>query len=294
MTGPVLVGVDGSLSAENAVRWAARTALVRRLQLRLVHAVPRITAYTPVTVPRSFEEALKDQGRQWLEQGAVLARQEAPGVEVATDLLDGVPAAVLVDLSRSARMVVLGSRGLGGFTGLLVGSVAVTLAAHGHCPVVVVRGDPLDAPPPETGPVVVGVDGTAASEAAVAFAFDEASRWDTPLVAVHSWNDAVSDALWGLAAVFVDWEAIEADGQQLLAQRLAGWQEQYPDVSVRQVVTRGAAARALLDQAGGARLVVVGSRGRGGVRGMLLGSTSQALLHHAPCPVVVVRPQPGR
>jgi nucleotide-binding universal stress UspA family protein len=187
-------------------------------------------------------------------------------------------------------MVVLGDRGLGGFTGLLIGSVAVAVTAHAACPVVVVRGPESDLTAPLPEPVVVGVDGSSTSEAALAFAFEEASLRRVPLVAVHVWRDLLLDAT---LAPLLDWDAIESDERQVLAERLAGWSEKYPDVAVRRLVAYDRPARALVGESGRAQLVVVGSRGRGGLHGMLLGSVSQALLHHAHCPVAVVRPAGG-
>ncbi|MFB9907617.1 universal stress protein [Allokutzneria oryzae] len=291
MTKPVIVGVDGSASAEHAVRWAAIEAAHHRVPLHLVHACLEVAVHTPVRLPRSFDDALREQGEQHLATAAGLAEQAAPDVPLETQLVVGTAAEALTELSRQARLAVLGSRGLGGFTSLVVGSVAVALAAHGHCPVVVVRGARTGEPPPWEGPVVVGVDGTAASDGVLEFAFDAASRRNAALIAVHAWNDLLAEGTWAMAPhLMLDWAAIEDEARLLLAERLAGWQEKFPDVPVRRVVGKGTAPRALLRHAAGARLLVVGSRGRGGLRGMLLGSTSQALLHHAPCPVAVVRP----
>jgi nucleotide-binding universal stress UspA family protein len=181
-----------------------------------------------------------------------------------------------------AAVMVLGSRGLGGFTGLVVGSTAVALVTRASCPVVVVRE------PGRAGPVVVGVDGTPASEAAIAFAFAEASARDTDLVAVHTWSDLLLEIAFAGEREALDITRLADEAREVLAERLAGWQEQYPDVRVTREVVRDRASRALLRHAEDARLVVVGSRGRGGFRGLLLGSTSQHLLHHAPCPVAVV------
>ena len=294
MTKPVIVGVDGSTSAGRAVRWAAREAASRRVPLQLVHACLEIRTYTPLRPPRSFGEALRGQGQDHLGAATGLAREIAPDIEVGTQLVVGAAAETLTALSKSAGLVVLGSRGLGGFTSLLVGSVAIAVAAHGHCSVVVVRGPAVDAEPPVHGPVVVGVDGSAAGEVALKFAFEEASRYDTPLVALHAWNDHVAEGMWTMVPyVTLDWVAVERDARLLLAESLVGWQEKYPEVNVQRVVTKGSAARALLAQAANAQLLVVGPRGRSGLRGMLLGSTSRALLHHAPCPVAVVRPTTG-
>jgi len=197
---------------------------------------------------------------------------------------------VLLAESTRAELVVLGDRGLGGFAGLLIGSVAVALAAHAACPVVVVRGAEPDRTTSRPEPVVVGVDGSPAGEAAVAFAFEAAALRGVPLVAVHTWRDLLVDATM---APLVDWDAVEADEREVLAERLAGWGEKYPDVEVRRLVTRDRPAHALVQESGRAQLVVVGSRGRGGIAGMLLGSVSQALLHHSACPVVVTRPAPA-
>ena len=178
----------------------------------------------------------------------------------------------------------LGSRGLGGFRGMFVGSVSAAVCAHGHCPVVVVRGRL-----PGAGPVVVGVDGSEAGEAALAFAFEEAACRQVPLVAVHTWVDTSVAETWSALPIDVDWAAVAEDERRLLAERMAGWQEKYPDVQVRQEVVRDRPVRGLLACAKEAQLVVVGSRGRHGFRGTGLGSTSQALLHHGECPVAVVR-----
>ncbi|WP_236790881.1 universal stress protein [Amycolatopsis sp. GM8] len=267
--GPIVVGVDGSPSSDQAVRWAAAEAARRGSTLLLVHAwfTPSPAPYTPVSLPRSYRDAIREQGTAWLSQAAALARAVAPELPVRTELLAGLPAELLVRVSREAQLVVLGSRGPGGFTGLLVGSVAVALAARAHCPVVVVRGTENSG----SGPVVVGVDGSELSDAAVTFAFDAASTREVPLVAVHAGTDTPV-----------------ADERRLLSERLAGWRAKYPEVTVEERVVSDRPSRALL--ATGAQLIVVGSRGRGALAGLGLGSTSQAVLQHAECPVVVVRP----
>ena len=200
--------------------------------------------------------------------------------------MEGFPTPALQAESADAALVVLGDRGLGGFTGLLLGSVAVSLAAHAACPVVVVRGPEFDASAPRVEPVVVGVDGSPASEAA--FAFAAAALHAVPLVAVHAWCDLVVDPT---VAPLLD-DALESDEREVLAERLAGWSQEYLDVDVRRLVVRDRPARALVQESASAQLVVVGSRGRGGLAGMLLGLVSHALLHHAHCPVAVVRPAP--
>jgi nucleotide-binding universal stress UspA family protein len=200
--------------------------------------------------------------------------------------VDGDPAVVLAGESKRAELVVLGDRGLGGFTGLLLGSVAVALSAHAACPVVVVRGVEADPAVSRPEPVVVGVDGSQGSTAAVDFAVESAVLRGVPLVAVHAWRDVLVDATM---APLVDWDAVESDEREVLAERLAGTRAEHPDLVLRRLVVRDRPARALVDESRNAQLVVVGSRGRGGMQGLLLGSVSQQLLHHAHCPVAVVR-----
>ncbi|RZQ65902.1 universal stress protein [Amycolatopsis suaedae] len=290
----VVVGVDGSEQALHAVRWAACEAVRRAVPLRLFHAcyVPPAT-YVPVALPRSYADAVAEQGRALLARAEEVAVEAAPGVETRRELRSGVAAGLLVHESKEAALIVLGSRGLGGFTGLLVGSVAVEVARHGHCPVVVVRGKKVEDVPPTTGPVVVGVDGSPVSDAAVGYAFEAASARGVPLIAVHVWNDVTLDQGWALMPISIDYEQIAAEQARLLRENLAGWREKFPGVEVVERVDRDRPARALLRHAAGAQLLVVGSHGMGGFAGMVLGSVSQAALHHSPCPVAVIRPEPA-
>ncbi|ROP36099.1 universal stress protein [Saccharothrix texasensis] len=283
MSGPIVVGVDGSASALTAVRWAAEEAARHRAPLELVHAylLPRRGYPELVLTGHEVRDAFERQGRQWLADAADSVRDLVP--EVRTSLVVDRPAAAMIAASRGARLVVLGSQGLGGFSGLIIGSVAVSVAAHGKSPVAIVRGAYRD-----TGPVVLGVDGEPAGEEAIAFAFAEASVRGTTLVALLAWTALLAETPYA-ASLSVDWDEVEDHQRQLLAQRLAGWRQEYPDVVVERRVVRERPAKALLDAARDARLLVVGSRGRGGFAGMLLGSTSQALVYHAPCPLVVVR-----
>jgi nucleotide-binding universal stress UspA family protein len=286
---PVVVGVDGSASALHAVRWAAEQAVRRGLPLRIVHVyVAPITLPGGVVDPSIVRGAMRTQGSRWLSEARTAAQEVAPTLEPDLALENAPLIPVLAKESGSAELLVLGTRGLGGFTGLLLGSTATLLAGRAHCPLVVVRGDDTGTVR-EHGPVVVGVDGTRNSEQAIAFAFAEASARDGRLVAVHTWTDSVADtALLGHPEP-PDFEPAQQQAFELLAERLAGWQEKYPDVHVTREVVRDHPSRALLRYAAGAALVVVGTRGRGGFRGLVLGSTGQHLLHHAPCPVAIVR-----
>ncbi|MEU5266759.1 universal stress protein [Amycolatopsis sp. NPDC021455] len=276
----LVVGVDGSAGALAAVRWAARVARERRLALRLVHALPEL----PVPYPRAdptYEQLLEAAGAQ----GRVMlaeARDAASGVDAKTVLRSEQATDALVAESGDAAMLALGTPGLRPLGRVLLGSVTVALTAHAHCPVALVRPHAGEDEPPAEGPVVVGIDGSPVSEEAIAVAFQEASWRDVPLIAVHCRH---RDGWWDTGKAAEEYE------RELLAQRLAGWAEKYPDVVVDREVVAGRAAERLLDYADRAQLLVVGSRGRGGLGGLALGSTSQALMSYALCPVVVARPR---
>lgn len=287
----IVVGVDGSPSAMNAAVWAAREAARRGDGVRLLYVYTVPTGLDPVFAESGpkVREGVQQQAQTALDATRTQVEQEVPGVEVEAQSLEGQAAHVLANESRGARIVVVGSRGLGGFTGMLVGSVAVSLSAHAHCPVVVVRGPRHDDPPPTDGPVVVGVDASEQTATALAYACDAAEQREVPLVAVHTWNDVIS-AEGPYAYPFpTDLTELEKAGRTLLEDTLAPWRDRYPELEVREVLEPGRPVRTLLAQAEDAQLVVVGTRGHGGFTGMLLGSTSQALVIHAPCPVVVTR-----
>lgn len=282
---PIMVGVDGSSSAEEAVRWAAAEARVRRLPLSLVHAYPWAERMRRTGKPQPEvhdEELFRREAAETLQQAGAQARAAAPEIEIATEVVDGRPVEVLTGRARGAEMVVLGSRGLGGVSGLLLGSVAVGLAAQASCPVVIVRGEVAA----EGAPVVVGIDDSAHNDAVLAFAYDYAALLGVELVVVRAWADAVVDPV---TALVLDGDNIIEEERRNVAEQLAGWREKYPDVAVRMHVILDRPAHALVEVSKGARTVVVGSRGRGGMAGLLLGSTSQALIHRSACPVAVVR-----
>ena len=282
---PVVAGVDGSQSSLQAVRWAAREAGRRRAPLRTIAVVGWVDVSYQYDHPRTgpdLRKVLLRQARAYLTEAARAAVEAAPGQELEQEVLDGSAIPRLVDESRAAQLVVIGDRGLGGVAGLVIGSVAFALAAQGGCPVMVVRRR-ADA---TGGPVVVGVDGSPVSEAALAFAFEAAAVRRAPLLAVHAWRDLALDPMTWPS---LDWEAVEQEVQAELADRLAGWREKYPDVDVQRLVVRDRPARVLVEQSAQAQLVVVGSRGRGGAAGLVLGSVSHAVLHRADCPVAIVR-----
>jgi nucleotide-binding universal stress UspA family protein len=287
---PVVVGVDGSASALRAVTWGASEAARRGVALRLVTAFGWAGEH-PVGHPTAgevYRGELRRAAQHRLEEAVAAAVAVAPGLEVGGEVVVGYPMGVLAAEARQAQLLVIGDRGRGGFSGLLLGSVAVAMAAHAASPVVVVRGEEPDFS--ATRPVVVGVDGSPTGEAALAFAYESAAARGAALVAVHAWADSVADVP---VAGLIDWAAVEEEERQVLAERLAGWAEKYPDVAVQRVVVRSHPVPALVRCSEGAQLLVVGSRGRGGLAGLLLGSVSHGVLHRSHCPVAVVRPDAG-
>jgi len=283
---PVVVGVDGSGSAYRAVEWATAEAALRCVALRLVSAFSWTTSDHPTRQSgrvAQYRDQLLEAARHRLSRAARIAEDTGLGVETTQQVEIGAPIEVLGSEARRARLLVLGDRGLGGVAGLVLGSVAVALAARGACPVVIVRGETGNT----DGPVVVGIDGSPVSEAALAFAFDAAAVRGVALVAVHAWSPTAVDK--ALEPV-MDWDAVADEEEAVLAERLSGWGQKYPQVTVRRSVVRDGAARALVDASRGAQLVVVGSRGRGEAAGLFLGSVSHGVLHAAHCPVAIVRP----
>ena len=287
----IVVGVDGSAPSDAALRWAAQEASMHHVALTVLHVLPCGLpgwgmGYAMAPLPQDYGEMQEEEGQRVLEAALrVIDETVAPGrlAQVRSELVFASPVPTLVDVSKDAQMIVVGSRGQGAWRRGLFGSVSTGLVHHAHCPVAVIH-DPAGAPIDSHGQVVVGIDGSPASELATAIAFDEASWRAVELVAVHAWADFVWRDYAGLA-----WQDIQAKADETLAQRLAGWRERYPDVVVRRVVERDQAARHLLAQADKAQLLVVGSHGRGGFAGMLLGSVSSGVVRAAQIPVIVAR-----
>lgn len=265
---PVVVGVDGSEHSQQAALWAAHDADYRHAPVHLVLV--------------SDSPSSRDADEQVLEGIVRRCRGSSTGREVTGEIVAGHPIDQLVHRSEEAQLVVVGSRGHGGFVNALIGSVSAAVAMRGACPVVVVRGMQAAA----TGPVVVGVDNSPGSEAALEFAFEISSIQGTGLVAVQALPDA-----YFVPGPFPhpDREEIQEQASLHLSEQLSGWATRYPDVVVRKMTTNEHPVTALREAAPDARLVVVGHRGSGGFTGMLQGSVATTLLHHARCPVAVVR-----
>ncbi|GAA0717209.1 universal stress protein [Dactylosporangium roseum] len=274
---PVIVGVDGSPAGFGAVRWAADEAVRHGRPLRITHALG---------VPGPFEQAADEH--ELALHAAIEARGWQPGLHVTTSTWHGSPAHVLVEQSRHASLVVVGSRGIGGFRSLLVGSVGLQTAAHAYCPVLVVhhaeRWAGPECPLPRHQPVVVGADGSAASELAVELAFTEAASRGVALTAVRAWEEPAHR--WRRP---VDLTRQAAAARDALAADLEAWRAKYPTVPVELRAVRGAPAPVLVAEADNALMVVLGPRGKGGFEELRLGSVTQQVLEHAPAPVLVAR-----
>jgi nucleotide-binding universal stress UspA family protein len=286
----IIIGVDGSAYSLRAVEWAAAEAERRNAALRILHAIPSWLFETSVEPRvRQVREWMRNSGQEVIDEAAAKARGRAPGVTVSGELVPGGPSRALVEAAEGALMVVVGSHGAGSLTGLLLGSVALQVASHAPCPAVVVRQAERDA----AHDVVVGVDGSAGSQAALGFGFEEAALRKVRLRAVHAWTHPASAGPGDMQPLVFDPDLVGAEEGRVLAESLAGWQERFPDVEVVRDVVRGRPSRVLTAASSGADLLVVGTRGRGGFAGLVLGSVSHAMLHHVRCPLAVV-PNPHR
>lgn len=289
----VVVAVDGSEASQNAVRWAANTAMKRGIPLRIAssYTVPQFLYAEGMVPPKELFDDLQAETLEKIEAARAVAHEVAPDIKIGHTIAEGSPIDMLLEMSHDVTMVVMGSRGMGGLSGMVMGSVSASVVSHASCPVVVVREDNQVTESTKYGPVVVGVDGSEVSQKATHYAFAEAAARGAELIAVHTWMDMqVQASLAGLSAAQTEWAEVEKEQGALLTERLADFQAEYPDVPVKKVIARDRPVRALADAAAGAQLLVVGSHGRGGFKGMLLGSTSRALLQNAPCPMMVVRP----
>ncbi len=287
--GRVVVGFDGSDSSTKAALWAAEEARTRGRGLALVHAIlpPVTTGGLGVGLPPSLDliEQLERQAKSQLDTVA----STFEGLDVTTHIAIGAPSAAMLEASETADLIVIGSRGRGGFTGLLLGSVGAQVAAHSACPVAVIR----QAAAPGAVGIVVGIDGSPAAEAALAFAFDEASHHGWTVVALHAWDVPSYDLLIvPNGPVPVPLTDVADDEVRLTAEVLAGFRDDYPDVDVEERLVRGPAVQSLVAAAASAAMVVIGTHGHGPAMGALLGSVSNGLLHKAKVPVVVVPPHP--
>ncbi len=288
--GSVVVGVDGSEPAAAALDWAVRQAALEGRELIVVHACGVPGAMEDFEDIVANESGLKSVGRSIAREAVRDARLSDPTVGVDSVVTMGHAETVLVEASETADLLVVGARGRGTIASALLGSVSATLARESHCPVVVVRT--FDEPPEEDGrPVVVGVDGTAVSSAAVELAFRMASLRRAPLTLLHAtWDLREQAAPVADLRSYAEKVNLSDEEERLVAETVAGLCEKYPDVAVTETYRRGEPVRELVAASRDASLVVVGSRGRRLLATTLLGSVSRGVAERAYCPVAVVRP----
>jgi len=281
----IVVGVDGSAASNAAICWAAHDAAMRNVPLTLVHMLEAIVPTFPqIPMPSGVAVWQKDNGRKILEEAVKIAEgavQKNQNIAITSELKCSPPVPTLAELSEEAEMVVVGSNGRGAIARVVLGSVSSGVVRSAKCPVAVIRDEDRLIAHPEQAPVLVGIDCSTASELATAIAFDEASRRGVGLTALHAWSDV---------AMFehpeLDWKPEAWWG---LDEYLAGWQERYPDVKVERIIVFDHPGQELIEESESAQLVVVGSHGRGGLTGMLLGSVSNAVVHSVRTPVIVAR-----
>jgi nucleotide-binding universal stress UspA family protein len=286
---PVVVGVDGSEASLAAVDWAVGEAVARQCWLRVVHAfIWPLFPHVPLG-PSPYgpsDGGLRAVAEEIVEESVKRAINRAPGLRVDGELITGAAEPVMLTEASNAQLVVVASRGVGGFTGLLVGSVSSHLAAHASCPVVVIRPAraTLTGGGNEPATCVVGIDNPTSADHILEFAFAEASRLRVGLTAVHCVGP-----LPAFERTPSNERADVTTVRRLLGDAATVWRRKYPEVRTEAKLVSGSPARTLIDLSRRAVLLVMGSHGSGGFRGMLLGSVSQQVLHHAATPVAIVR-----
>jgi nucleotide-binding universal stress UspA family protein len=287
---PILVGYDGSTCGGSALRWALAEAARRSAPVRLVYVHEWAVDTRPVPAGSTWPHpGIRRHMAEAVDRAAATARSDRPEVILTASVIDGPTVPTLRKLSEKARLLVVGCRGLGGFTGLLAGSVATGVAAHARCPVVVVRGCARPALP-----VAVGLDDSPDADQAVGLAFDQAAARGVGLVAVRGWQPAPVPRSDDAGPLVFDAEALAAAERRLSEHALLAWQEKYPQVPVTMLLRADRAAGALVAASTGAQLLVVGARGRGGFAGLPLGSATRQVIDHSRCPVLIVRDLTGQ
>lgn len=284
----VVVGVDGSAESEAAIVWAAQEAAQRRWPIILLHAVAPVVAGWPPIGPMRMEvtEWQRENARHVVEQAqkTLQANRTADGAPSDARVVYADVVTTLVDATRHARLFVVGGRGVGVAGRGLLGSVSTALLHHARCPIAVIRAPEGGVPVDDKAPVLVGIDGSKASERATEWAFEEASRRCISLVALHAWSDIVVYPVMGVA-----WPELRGQGEAVLADHVSAWQRRYPEVPVESKLVCDRPAHWLIEESERCQLIVVGSHGRGAFTGLLLGSVSRSVVQSAKVPVIVVR-----
>ena len=287
--GVILVGVDGSPESLGAVDWAVARAACEgwRVHILCAYSLPSFTTASLDGGYAALDDTAVRAGAQAVVDEAI-ARVQDKGVTVTSSLETGDPAGVLVDLSEEAVLTVVGTRGGGGFADRLLGTVSSALPAHAHCPTIVVPRHTEGAEYTPARRIVVGVDGSDSARKALRRAVREAEVWGAELTAIAAVPMASGAGALAWLPAAVDREQVLTDVRSGLDRAVADALEGHPEVVVRRHALDGNAAELMAEFSTAVDLVVVGSRGRGGFSGLLLGSVSQGALSHASCPVMVV------
>lgn len=281
MSEKFLVGVDGSDHSNRALEWALDRATARGASVELLHVAD--VSFLSESV--AFLSEAQKASEQMLQQQIEYANSLGFTGEISGNAIVGHQIAEVEEASKSADLLVLGAHTGSKFAGSFFGTRAVKIAAVAHCPVAVI---PAEHQTVAGGGIVVGVDGSEASKKAIAYAAEVASFRGVPLVAVYAWMPPLTpglEYLWSEELVSSQREAAE----EAIAIGTAGLAERYPDLVIQREIVQAPPVAALVQTAEGADLVVVGSRGRGGLTRLLLGSVSHGVLQALPCPVIVTR-----
>ncbi|WP_166906471.1 universal stress protein [Mycobacterium sp. DL440] len=288
---PVVVGINGSDAALDAARWAGAVAARLGAPLRIVHALPSIgrnLTQTAAALTAAMMSYQRDMAEAFLKAADEAVRADHPELSVSTVSFNEPADQVLIEASREARLVVLGSKTVTPAAALLIGSTALAVATRAACPVVAFRGDRVA---PADGPVVVGVDDSPAAQAALSTAFEFAERFGLALTAVRSLSLAAPAETGVTIPLLIDWDGVESAELAALTETVDVHYKRHPAVVAKCFIEPDSPAKALLKHVADSGLVVVGSRGRNALAGVLLGSTSLNLLHHSPVPVMICRAQ---
>jgi nucleotide-binding universal stress UspA family protein len=274
----MVVAVDGSAGSKEALRWAVDEAEVRGAELTAVMAWSWLDQHEEATGKHFSPGYTEDDAKATLAEAV---GEVAPGRSVAQQVVCDLAVPGLLAAAEGADLLITGARGHGGFTGLRLGSISEKLMEDAACPVAVIHRYA----PVRGAKVVVGVDGSEPSRVALRWAAEEARARDAELVVVHAWGLPVAAAtpFDGMPDVAL----YESGERTLLEESMA--EPALQGVRASGHLVAGGPARSVLELAEGAGLIVVGSRGRGRLAGAILGSTSRQVVHHAECPVVVLR-----
>jgi len=282
----IIVGVDGSSASDAAVSWAARDAAMRGVPVTLMHVVnPAAPTWSQLPVLEQLKDQQRAEGRAMLADAGKIAHDavtDAARLQIDGELLCSATVPTLIDRSRHADMIVVGTDGRGALIRGLLGSVSSGLLRHAHCPVAVIHEETPSTS--QDAPVLVGIDGSEGSALAIKVAFEEASNRRAGLLALHAWSDLELTELPG-----IDWVEVKREEQRLLFEALAGWEERYPDVAVTKRLVCDRPAHALVEASRSAQLVVIGSRGQNVLTHAILGSVSNAAVQSMRAPVIVTR-----